>query len=77
MQALRRLVEPRQHACGDHQDALTGAGITPSMSRRGNALDDAPMKSFFRTLKTELVHHRAYATRDQARRDLFAYVEAF
>ena len=66
-----------QHACTDHQDALQAAGITPSMSRRGNALDNAPMESFFHALKTEPVHHRAYATHDKARRDLFAYVEGF
>ena len=47
------------------------------MSRRANPLDNAPMASFFRTLKTELVHHRAYGTRDEAKRDLFAYVEGF
>ncbi len=35
------------------------------------------MESFFHTLKTELVHHRTYATRDEAKRDLFAYVESF
>lgn len=35
------------------------------------------MESFFHTLKTELVYHRAYATHDEARRDLFAYVEWF
>lgn len=33
------------------------------------------MESFFYTLKTELVHHRTYATHDEARRDLFSYVE--
>lgn len=66
-----------QYACGEYQDALSRAGITPSMSRRGNALDNAPMESFFHTLKTELVHHRSYATREEARRDLFAHVEGF
>ena len=35
------------------------------------------MKSFSHTLKTERVHHRVYATRDQARRDLFGYIEGF
>jgi putative transposase len=35
------------------------------------------VESFFHTLKTELVHHRTYATRDEAKRDLFAYVEGF
>lgn len=66
-----------QYACDEYQGALAGAEITPSMSRRGNALDNAPMESFFHTLKTELVHHRSYATREEARRDLFAYVEGF
>jgi len=66
-----------QYACGDHQAALDQAGITPSMSRRANPLDNAPMESFFHTLKTELVHHRTYAARDEAKRDLFAYVEGF
>ena len=66
-----------QYACGDYQAALDQAGIIPSMSRRANPLDNAPMESFFHTLKTELVHHRAYATRNEARRDLFAYVEGW
>jgi len=66
-----------QYACGDYQTALGQAGITPSMSRRANHLDNAPMESFFHMLKTELVHHRTYATRDEAKRDLFAYVEGF
>ncbi len=46
------------------------------MSRRANPLDNAPMDSFFHTLKTELVHHRTYATRDETKRDLFAYGKA-
>ena len=56
---------------------LQAACIQPSMSRHGNALDNAPMESFFHTLKTELVHRRTYATHDEARRDLFAYVESW
>ncbi|SFH78519.1 Integrase core domain-containing protein [Albimonas pacifica] len=47
------------------------------MSRKGNCLDNAPMESFFHTLKVERVHHRVYATRGEARRDLFAYIEGF
>ena len=66
-----------QYACGDYQAALNRSGITPSMSRRANPLDNAPMESFFHTLKTELVHHRTYATHKEARRDLFSYVEGF
>jgi putative transposase len=51
--------------------------ITQSMSRKGNCWDNAPMESFFGTLKTELVHHREYPDRDTARRDLFAYIEGY
>ena len=47
------------------------------MSRRGNCYDNAPMESFFHTLKTELVHQRRWATREQARRDVFAYIEGY
>ena len=47
------------------------------MSRRASPLDNAPMESCLRTLKTELVRHRTYVTRDEAKRDLFSYVEEF
>lgn len=66
-----------QYACTAYQAVLAEAGIWPSMSRKGNLLDNAPMESFFHTLKTELVHHRTYATHDEARRDLFGYVEGW
>jgi putative transposase len=66
-----------QYAAETYRSALAFAGITPSMSRKGDCWDNAPMESFFHTLKTERVHHRIYATRDQARRDLFGYIEGF
>lgn len=66
-----------QYACEAFQADLRQAGIVCSMSRRGNALDNAPAESFFHTLKAELVHHRTYATRDEARHDLFAFIEGF
>ena len=47
------------------------------MSRKGNCLDNAPGESFFHTLKVERVHYRVHATGDEARRDLFAYIEGF
>jgi transposase InsO family protein len=40
------------------------------MSRSADCYDNAPMESFFHTLKTELVHHQHYATREEARRDI-------
>jgi len=66
-----------QYAAETYRAALAQSGITPSMSRKGDCWDNAPMESFFHTLKTERVHHRVYATRAQARRDLFGYIEGF
>ena len=51
--------------------------ITTSMSRKGNCYDNAPMESFFGTLKTELVHHRKYRTRQEAIADIREYIEVF
>jgi transposase InsO family protein len=66
-----------QYAAGDYRDALQAVAIIQSMSRKGNCWDNAPMESFFGTLKTELVHRREYPDRDAARRDLFAYIEGY
>ena len=51
--------------------------MTPSMSRKGNCWDNAPMESFFGTLKTELVHLRKYRTRQEAIADIREYIEVF
>jgi putative transposase len=70
---LRRPVDSALYAAGDYRDILQAAAIIQSMSRKGNCWDNAPMESFFGTLKTELtVHHREYPDRYTARRDLFA-----
>jgi putative transposase len=66
-----------QYAAGAYQKQLTEHAIVCSMSRKGNCWDNAPMESFFHTLKTELVHHRDYQTRDEARRDIFEFIEIF
>ena len=47
------------------------------MSRKGNCLDNAPMESFFGSLKTELVHRTRFRTRREARAALFEYIEIF
>ena len=65
-----------QYAAGDYRDIL-GRATIQSMSRKGNCWDNAPMESFFGTLKTELVHQREYPERDAARRDLFSYIEGY
>ena len=66
-----------QYAATSYQRLLGEHGITPSMSRTGNCWDNACVESFFGTLKRELVYHRHYATRDEARQDLFEYIEVF
>jgi transposase InsO family protein len=66
-----------QYASASYRNVLQSAGFQASMSRKGNCWDNAPMESFFHTLKTELVHHRQYATRAEATRDIFAYIEGF
>jgi putative transposase len=66
-----------QYASKDYRELLRKAGIEQSMSRRGNAYDNAPIESFFSRLKNEWIHHRKYRTRDEARRDIFEYIEVF
>jgi len=66
-----------QYASEHYQRLLGSEGITCSMSRRGNCWDNAPMESFFATLKKELVHHEDYPTREAARASIFEYIETF
>ena len=65
------------YAASDYRKILQAAAITPSMSRKPNCRDNAPMESVFGTLKTEPVHQREYPECDAARRDLFASIEAY
>jgi putative transposase len=66
-----------QYASEHYQTLLRKHGIRCSMSRKANCWDNAPMESFFATLKKERVHHERYRTRDEARRSLFEYIETF
>lgn len=66
-----------QYAAGDYQRLLADHSIACSMSRKGNCWDNAVVESFFHTLKVELVHHRRYLTRDEARQDIFEWMEVF
>jgi putative transposase len=52
-------------------------GMKPSMSRKGNCYDNAPMESFWGTLKTEMVHHRKHTTKRQAELEIHEYIEVF
>jgi transposase InsO family protein len=66
-----------QYASGEYRQALAQAGLLPSMSRRANCYDNATMESFWSTLKLELVYRRTFATRTQARSEIFDYIEIF
>lgn len=66
-----------QYCSKSYRKLLQQFGILSSMSRKGNCWDNAPMESFFGTLKTELVHHRHYRTRDEAIREIREYIEIF
>ena len=66
-----------QYASDHYQRELAKPGIRCRMSRRGNCWDNAPMESFFASLKKELVHHEKYATRAEARSSLFESIEVF
>lgn len=60
-----------------YRETLSAYGLTPSMSRKGNAYDNAVAESFFSNLKNELVHHCDFADREQARSAIFDYIECF
>ena len=66
-----------QYASEHYRRRLAEERIGCSMSRRGNCWDNAPMESFFASLKKELVHHENYATRAEARASIFEDIETF
>jgi len=66
-----------QYAAEAYQAYLARQGIGCSMSRKGDCWDNAPMESFFATLKVECVYQARYETRAEARSDVFGYIEGF
>jgi putative transposase len=66
-----------QYASKDYQALLADYDLLSSMSRRGNCYDNAPMESFFASLKTECIQGIVYPTRTVARAELFDYIELF
>ena len=66
-----------QYASDHYQRLLAQHGIACSMSGVGQCWDNAPMESFFASLKKELVHHEDYLSRAEARGSIFEYIEAF
>lgn len=66
-----------QYCAPGYRNMLDRLGIRASMSRKGNCYDNAPMESFWGTLKSELVHHRRYTTRAEAEREITECIEVF
>jgi putative transposase len=66
-----------QYCARQYRRLLEQFGLRASMSRRGNCYDNAPMESFWGSLKTELVHHRRYATHAEAQASIREYIEIF
>ena len=63
-----------QYACGPHRKILDRHGIKASMSRKGDCLDNAPMESFFSSMKTELVHRTQFRTQREAKGASFFFI---
>jgi len=66
-----------QYAAGKYQKLLKKTKMICSMSRKGNCWDNAPMESFFATLKAELVYREQFKTRQEAKAKIFEYIEVF
>lgn len=66
-----------QYASDLYQKTIKDNGFICSMSRKGNCWDNSPSESFFHTLKTELTHHSRYQTRQEAKQEIFEYIEVF
>lgn len=76
-QLLHHSDQGSQYQSESFQRLLSEHGVTCSMSRQGNVWDNSAMESFFSSLKTERVNRKQYRTRDQARADVFDYIERF
>lgn len=66
-----------QYCSTEYRSLLARCALRASMSRCGNCYDNAPVESFWGTLKTELVHHRCYETRAEAVGDIREYIDLF
>lgn len=85
--AIRRYHPPRglilhsdrgiQYVSSEYRKIIRAHHFVQSMSRKGNCLDNAPMESFFSSLKNELVHRAAFVTRAQAQAAIFEYIEIY
>jgi transposase InsO family protein len=67
----------KQYASNNYQKLLKNQRMICSMSRKGDCWDNAVMESFFGTLKTELIYHEKFITREDAKLKIFDYIEMF
>jgi len=74
---LHRSDQGSQYTSVQFQQLLREQGITCSMSRAGEVWDNSAMESFFSSMKTERTARKAYRSREQARADVFDYIERF
>src|SRR3954465_9257660 len=74
---LRRPLESAQYSSEQFQRLMADHGVVCSLRRSGNVWDSAAMESFFSSLKTERTARKTYRTRDEARADVFDYIERF
>lgn len=66
-----------QYASGDYQELLKKHGIRPSMNRKGDCWDNAVGESFLHTLKVEKINRSRFMTREEAKREIFEYIEMY
>jgi transposase InsO family protein len=66
-----------EYAAHEYRELVEAAGLTRSMSRKGNPLDNATVESFFHTLKAELVHHRLFENAIEAVAHIVEYIEFY
>ena len=66
-----------QYCSYEYRNMLEKYGFQGSMSKKGDCFDNAPIESFWGILKNELVHHRHYKTREEAKADIIKYIELF
>jgi len=69
--------DPQHLTASLYQTLLARRGVVPSLSRKGSCYDNAPVESFFSTLKNELVRHRQFQDQAEARHAIFEYIEGF
>ena len=71
------MVHSAQYSSSDWRSFLKANNLVASMSRRGNCHDNAVAESFFQLLKRERIKRKIYSTREDARSDVFDYIEMF